>query len=111
MPVPHKFRRFAAILLAALSAAAAAEPSFVPVYRDNFPDPHVVLHGGEFIAYATNDGINVPMLVSRYLVNWLRVTDAAGRRIDGMPVLAPWVQVGCSLAQVVLRCGANWLIY
>ena len=85
MPVLHKTRRFAAMVFAGLSAAALAEPSFVPVYRDNFPDPHVVLNGGEFIAYATNDGINLPMLVSRDLVNWSKVTDAAGRRIDRLP--------------------------
>ena len=34
MPVLHKTRRFAALLLAGLSAAALAEPSFVPVYRE-----------------------------------------------------------------------------
>ena len=111
MPVPHKFRRFAAILFAAMSATAVAEPSFVPVYRDNFPDPHVVLHGGEFIAYATNDGINLPMLVSRDLVNWAPVADQAGRRIDGMPVLAPWVQEGRTWAPEVMKVGAKWLLY
>ena len=94
MPVPPKILRFAALLLAGLSATALAEPSFVPVYKDNFPDPFVISHGGEFIAYATNDGINLPMLVSRDLVNWSEVRDQSGRRIDGMPTLAPWVQEG-----------------
>jgi len=111
MPVTHKLHRFALALLAGMSAAALAEPSFIPVYRDNFPDPHVVLHGGEFIAYATNDGINLPMLVSRDLVNWSQVRDQAGRRIDGMPVLAPWVQEGRTWAPEVMKVGAKWLLY
>ena len=34
-----------------LAAAAAAEPSFVPVLQTNFPDAFVLAHGGEFIAY------------------------------------------------------------
>ena len=112
MPVLLKLRRLAAIALAGLSAAAFAEPSFVPVYRDNFPDPFVVAHGGEFIAYATNDGINLPMLVSRDLVNWAQVKDAAtGRRIDGMPVLGPWVKEGRTWAPEVMKVGNRWLLY
>ncbi len=113
MPVPLRFRRLAAVLLAGLSATAIAEPSFVPVYRHNFPDPFVVTHGGEFIAYATNDDINVPMLVSRDLVNWAPVGDPArpGRRLDGMPVLAPWVQAGRTWAPEVMRVGDKWLLY
>ena len=56
--------RLAALMLAAMAAgSSAAEPSFVPVFRDNFPDPHIVEHQGEFIAYATNAGINLPMLI------------------------------------------------
>ena len=111
MPVLHNTHRFACIFLAGLSAAALAEPSFVPVYRHNFPDPHVVLNNGEFTAYATNDGINVPMLVSRDLVNWAQVTDSAGRRIDAMPVLAPWVEGGRTWAPEVIKVGAKWLLY
>lgn len=110
MPVP----RFLALL--ALSAAwtpALAEPSFVPVYRDNFPDPHVVLHNGEFIAYATNAGINLPMLTSRDLVQWTPVTrpEDPRQRLDGMPVLAPWVQEGRTWAPEVMKVGNNWLLY
>ena len=69
------------LLLAAIAAAAAAaEPSFVPVFRDNFPDPHIVEHQGEFIAYATNAGINLPMLTSRDLVHWTWVTPATRQK-------------------------------
>ena len=73
MPVLPKL----AIAFLAMSAAAFAEPAFVPVYRDNFPDPFVLRNGAEFIAYATNDGINLPMLTSRDLVNWSPVRDPA----------------------------------
>jgi len=49
---------FAAMTFA---AAAAADPSFVPALKTNFPDAFVLPHGGEFIAYSTNDGANVPV--------------------------------------------------
>ena len=103
-----------AVLIAALAApAAAAEPSYVPVYRDNFPDPHIVAHQGEFIAYATNAGINLPMLSSRDLVRWSWVTNPAdpGKRLDGMPELAPWVKEGFTWAPEVMKIGDRWLLY
>lgn len=114
MPVLSRVTRLAALLLAGMSTAAAvAEPSFVPVYKNNFPDPHVVLAGNQFIAYATNDGINVPMLISRDLINWSPVADPAnpGKRLDAMPVLAPWVQEGRTWAPEVMKVGNKWLLY
>ena len=105
--------RSALILLAGLSAAAAAEPSFVPVYKYNFPDPFVVVAGNQFIAYATNDGINVPMLMSRDLVNWTPVADPANpkKRLDAMPTLAPWVEEGRTWAPEVMKVGSKWMLY
>lgn len=114
MPVHSSLgRTMAALLLAATVAAAAAEPSFVPVYTDNFPDPHIVEHQGEFIAYATNDGINLPMLTSRNLVDWTRVMrpDNPEKRLDGMPELAPWVKEGFTWAPEVMKVGDKWLLY
>lgn len=115
MPVPRKFYRLAAVAAAALAAIAAAptEPSFVPVYTNNFPDPFVLRNGSEFIAYATNDGINLPMLVSRDLANWAPVGDPAnpGKRLDGMPTLAPWVKQGFTWAPEVMQVGKSWLLY
>jgi beta-xylosidase len=113
MPVRHFLPRLAAGLLLATMAAApsAAEPSFVPVFRDNFPDPHVVEHEGEFIAYATNAGINLPMLTSRDLVRWTWVTGADGKRRDGMPELAPWVKEGFTWAPEVMKVDGKWLLY
>jgi beta-xylosidase len=114
MPVYRSFcRPLAGLLLAATAATstAAAEPSFVPVFRDNFPDPHIVEHRGEFIAYATNAGINLPMLTSRDLISWTWVNGADGKRRDGMPVLAPWVKEGFTWAPEVMKVGGKWLLY
>jgi beta-xylosidase len=86
---------------------------FVPVYKNNFPDAFVLAAGNEFIAYATNDGINLPMLVSRDLVNWAPLGDPAkpSKRLDGMPTLAPWVKEGRTWAPEVMKIGKNWLLY
>jgi beta-xylosidase len=113
MPVTLNISRFAAILLAGISATSLAEPSFVPVYKHNFPDPFVVAAGNQFIAYATNDGINVPMLTSRDLINWRPVADPANpsKRLDAMPALAPWVQEGRTWAPEVMKIGNRWLLY
>ncbi len=113
MPVRHFLpRALTALLLAATAAGSpAAEPSFVPVFRDNFPDPHIVEHQGEFIAYATNAGINLPMLTSRDLIRWTWVSGADGKRRDGMPDLAPWVKEGFTWAPEVMKVGGKWLLY
>ena len=98
---------------AAATSAAAADPSFVPVLRDNFPDPFVVAHGGEFIAYATNDGANVPVAVSRDLLNWTVLANPADpkRKYDAMPVLGPWAKEGFTWAPEVFEIGGKWHLY
>ena len=104
----------AATALAAPGAAAAKEPVFVPVYEKNFPDPFVLpLNDGSFIAYATNDGINLPMITSRDLVSWTPVMDPANpsKRLDGMPKLAPWVKEGFTWAPEVARVGGRYILY
>ena len=112
MPVSKLFRVIAAASLALTGAALAAQ-SFVPVYEANFPDPHVLLVNGEFIAYATNDGINLPMATSKDLVRWSAVMDPAqpAKRLDGMPVLAAWAKEGRTWAPEVQRVGAKYLLY
>lgn len=108
------FRRFAIALAVAVSAvSASAQPSFVPVYRDNFPDPHIIEHQGEFIAYSTNAGINLPMLSSRDLIHWAPVMDPAnpGKRLDGFPGLSPWSKEGFTWAPEVMKVGDKWLLY
>lgn len=103
-------------LLAAISmaaSAASAEPSFVPVLRDNFPDPFVLEHGGEFIAYATNDGANVPIATSRDLVTWTVQAEPANprKKYDAMPQLGPWAKEGFTWAPEVFEIGGKWHLY
>lgn len=99
--------------LALAPVAGLAAPSFVPVYETNFPDPFVMVAKGEFVAYSTNDGLNLPMASSKDLVNWAPVMDPArpGKRRDGMPVLAPWAKAGFNWAPEVLRVGATYILY
>ncbi len=114
MPVTAFLRySIAALLFMVAAAPASAQPSFVPVFEENFPDPHIVLHDGEFIAYATNHGINLPMARSRDLVNWSFVMDPSNprQRLDGMPVLAPWAKEGFTWAPEVMRVGEKWILY
>jgi beta-xylosidase len=107
--------RLAAALLFTVPAAAVAQadPLMVPVFQTDFPDPHVVRTGNEFIAFATNAGINLPMATSRNLVDWSMVMDPANpkKRLDGMPVLAPWVKPGFTWAPEVMQIGGRWLLY
>lgn len=100
------------LLLLGTAPAAAAEPAFVPVYEEDFPDPFVVQHQGQFLAFSTNArGLNVPVAVSRDLTDWQPARDAAGKPIDAMPVLAPWVRKGRTWAPEVMKVGTRWLLY
>ena len=101
------------LLATVATTAAIAEPSFVPVFQANFPDPFVMLDNGEFIAFSTNDGVNLPMASSKDLVKWSAVMDPAkpGKRLDGMPVLASWVKEGANWAPEVAHIGAKYLLY
>lgn len=101
-----------ALILASTAATAQQQPIMEPVLRDNFPDAFVMAEGnGSFIAYATNDGENVPMAVSRDLISWTPVRDTAGKKQDAMPTLAPWVKQGFTWAPEVMKVGANYLLY
>jgi beta-xylosidase len=111
MRVMRIFRRLFALLLASWAVGAAAEPSFVPVYTDNFPDPFIVQHQGEFIAYSTNYGLNLPMLTSRDLVNWTPVTGPDGKPVDGLPRLGAWARTERTWAPEVMQNGDKWLLY
>ena len=113
MPTLTGVRPFLAAILLALAPAAVAERAFVPAFEENFPDPHVIEHQGRYIAYATNAGINLPMAVSPDLVNWSFVMDPRNpkERLDGMPVLAPWVKEGFTWAPEVMQIGGRWLLY
>ena len=102
-----------ALLLSCAAVSAAAEPAFVPVFEENFPDPFVLQDGGEFIAYSTNDGPNLPMATSRDLVNWSFVMDPADgrKKRDGLPTLGPWAKPGSTWAPEVMKVGGKWILY
>jgi beta-xylosidase len=92
-------------------AAAPAGPSFVPVFKEDFPDAFVISHGNEFIAYATNNGPNVPVATSRDLVNWSFAKDTSGKRLDALPQLGAWAKTGFTWAPEVFRIGDKYLLY
>lgn len=103
----------AAALCLAAPAPAAPAPVHVPVLRENFADPFIIAHRGEYIGYATNRGVNLPIATSRDLVNWRLLRDPKNPRqlLDGMPVLAPWVREGRTWAPEVIQAGGRWLLY
>ena len=112
MPVPSFSSSFAALLLASVAAAASAQPAFVPVYEVDFPDPFVIEHQSEFLAFSTNSrGLNVPVAVSRDLTNWRPAGDSAGNALDAMPALAGWVEKGRTWAPELMKVGNRWLLY
>lgn len=103
-----------AIVVGGLLITAADAPTpdaFVPVLRENFPDAFVLLHGSRFIAYATNEGRNVPVAVSNDLVNWGFPRDSAGKPLDAMPTLGAWAKEGFTWAPEVSRIGGRYLLY
>lgn len=91
-------------------AASGTQPSFVPAFRENFPDAFVLPSGSQFIAYSTNDGPNVPMAISSDLVNWRFVGDSSGKR-DALPKLGAWAKEGFTWAPEVLQVGSHYLLY
>lgn len=102
----------AASAIIATAPAVAREPVHVPVFDENFPDPFVLsAANGDFVAYSTNDVQNVPIAVSRNLVNWSFARDAAGRKTDAMPTLASWVKPGFTWAPEVMKLGGRFLLY
>jgi beta-xylosidase len=102
-----------AALAALVSATAAfAEPAFVPVFKEDFPDAFVLPHGSNFIAYSTNNGANVPIATSNDLVHWAFVTDpASGKLRDALPRLGAWAKGGYTWAPEVLQLGNRYLLY
>ena len=104
------------LIACAAFACSAAEPltqdAFVPVFRENFPDAFVLPHGSGFIAYATNNGANVPVATSPDLISWTFAADpATGRMRDALPRLGPWAKEGFTWAPEVLQLGSRYLLY
>jgi len=113
-------RKLLLTLLSALAIAGTAaaqgggsEPPFVPVYKTNFPDPFIIEHQGEFLAYATNaEGFqaNVQMATSPDLLHWEPLR-AGGKLHDAMPVLPSWAKPGWTWAPEVMKHGDQYLLY
>ena len=110
-PVRAMFAALAAVL--SIGAAAPSDPSFVPVFAANFPDPFILLNHNRFIAYSTNDGANVPVAASTDLVHWAFVADPArpGKQLDALPKLGSWAKEGFTWAPEVLSLGDKYLLY
>jgi beta-xylosidase len=98
---------------ALLCVAASTDPSFVPALRTNFPDAFVLPHNGQFIAYSTNDGANVPVAISENLADWAVLADRTDpkKRYDAMPRLGAWAKEGFTWAPEVLELNGRYLLY
>jgi beta-xylosidase len=84
------------------------------VLRANFPDPFILEHEGQYLAYATNtEGANVPMASSTNLTAWqfLRSESEQGRLRDAMPVLPAWAKAGFTWAPEVLKTPSGFVLY
>ena len=101
-------------LIAGWQARAEADPPlFVPVLSVDFPDPFVLRHGGEFLAYATNAArghVNVQMAVSANLADWQPLRDG-DRLHDAMPELPAWARRGFTWAPEVLAVEGGFRLY
>ena len=100
------------IAAAGMLCVGAADPSFIPVFTEDFPDAFVLANGSEFIAYATNNGPNVPMATSRDLTHWSFITDpASGLRRDALPRLGSWAKTGFTWAPEVIALNGKYMLY
>lgn len=89
-------------------ATAVPDDHFVnPVFRQNFPDPHIIRVDDAFYAFATNgSGRNVQTARSTDLVDWEMLRDA-------MPAFGRWVSLNRSdvWAPEVIEIDGNYVLY
>ena len=115
------FGFLAAALALGASCVTSGEPSspqvgagHPPVLRADFPDPFILEHEGQYLAYATNTGtVNVQMASSTEPGSWRILWDARepGRLHDAMPVLPSWARTGFTWAPEVLRTQEGFVLY
>src|SRR5919197_1309661 len=97
------------------SATLTAEPTEIsgpsftnPVYKHDFPDPHVILVNDTYYAYATTNGssINIRVMSSPDLVNWESLGDA-------LPALPKWsvLNSGYTWAPGVIQIEDQFMMY
>lgn len=97
---------------APLPAPTATEPTgplFTnPVYKDDFPDPHVIRVTDAYYAYGTTNGstVNIRTIRSEDLVNWEELGDA-------LPALPKWsvLNSGYTWAPGVIQIEDRFLMY
>jgi beta-xylosidase len=90
-------------------ATGLSGPSFTnPVYKNDFPDPHVILVDDTYYAYGTTNGssINIRAIRSQDLVNWEELGDA-------LPALPKWsvLNAGFTWAPGVIQIEDKFLMY
>jgi beta-xylosidase len=90
-------------------ATELSGPSFTnPVYKSDFPDPHVILVEDMYYAYATTNGssINIRVMRSPDLVNWEELGDA-------LPALPKWsvLNSGYTWAPGVMQIEDQFVMY
>src|SRR5829696_4056518 len=90
-------------------ATELSGPSFTnPVYKSDFPDPHVILVEDTYYAYATTNGssINIRVMRSPDLVNWEELGDA-------LPALPKWsvLNSGYTWAPGVMQIEDQFVMY
>jgi beta-xylosidase len=101
--------RTAFLALTAFASIGAADPAFVPVLNENFPDPFVLADGDGFLAYATNadrGGPNVQVARSSDLRSWTRLD-----KHDAMPALPSWAKRGFTWAPEIVKAGNRYVLY
>ena len=87
-----------------------AEPSYTnPVYKQDFPDPHVIRVGDTYYAYGTpppGATSNIQVIRSTDLTNWEHLGDA-------LPVLPKWAKLnlGLTWAPGVIQIENKFLMY
>jgi beta-xylosidase len=99
--------------LVALPVPAAAPQPYQPALNADFPDPFVLQHDGQYLAYATNPDhgrVNVQMASSPDLLTWTPLKDG-GKLHDAMPVLPAWAKAGFTWAPEVIRVGDGYVLY
>src|SRR5687768_7128905 len=97
------------------SPAVTAEPTELsgpsytnPVYKLDFPDPHVILVDDTYYAYGTTNGstINIRVMRSPDLINWEELGDA-------LPALPKWsaLNAGFTWAPGVMQIEDKFVMY
>lgn len=98
----------AASLVPTTTPTALSGPSYTnPVYKHDFPDPHLLRVDDTYYAYSTNTGgTNIPVLTSTDLVHWDNLGDA-------LPALPKWavLNFGNVWAPGVIQVEDQFVLY